>query len=434
MNSITVLDSLDLLDIWRVKNPNLKQFSWRQKSPIIQSRLDYWFISTSLQDTGNSVTMQSSISSDHSAICLSFNSSKWGKHGKSYWKFNNSLCNDTDYATQLSANIKNWEVELVMTEGRLAWEIMKFKIRRFTMSYAKARAQEKRKHMLDMEKTIEDLETNLDEQQNDKYCKAKAEFEKLWDEKTQGLIIRSRCNWYEMGEKNNSYFLGLEKTNKALSTVKRLTNNGDDITDPIEINLLIKEFYRNLYAQNAVELQNDNAKQFLENMHIPKLSEESKLLCEGALTLNECYNALQTLPGNKTPGNDGLSSEFYKTFWHLIGPLLLKSLNLSYQEGQLSTSQRQGVITLIAKKGKDKSLLTNYRPISLLNVDVKIASKSIAKRIANVLPTIIHSDQCAFVKGRYIGDAVHTVSDIMWLSRYMDNPGVLLSLVFQKNV
>ena len=72
----------------------------------------------------------------------------------------------------------------------------------------------------------------------------------------------------------------------------------------------------------------------------------------------------------------------------------------------MSLSQKQAIITLIEKKGKDRSLLENWRPISLLNVDAKIMSKVIAARIKNVLPYIIHHNQTGFIKDRYIGETV----------------------------
>ena len=63
------------------------------------------------------------------------------------------------------------------------------------------------------------------------------------------------------------------------------------------------------------------------------------------------------------------------------------------------------------KKDKDRRWIKNWRPIPLVNVDVKIGSKAIAKRLENVLPHIIHYDQNAFVQGRLIFDAVRTISN-----------------------
>ena len=63
------------------------------------------------------------------------------------------------------------------------------------------------------------------------------------------------------------------------------------------------------------------------------------------------------------------------------------------------------MITLIEKKGKDKRYLKNWRPISLMNVDTKIASKAIATRLKMVIKKLIHQNQTAYVGNRYIGEA-----------------------------
>ena len=87
--------------------------------------------------------------------------------------------------------------------------------------------------------------------------------------------------------------------------------------------------------------------------------------------------------------------------------------NHSFELEQMSSSQKQAVITLIDKKGKDRMFLENRRPISLINVDSKIASKVIANRIKNVLPGTIHSNQSGFMKGRFIGETARSILDII---------------------
>ena len=76
----------------------------------------------------------------------------------------------------------------------------------------------------------------------------------------------------------------------------------------------------------------------------------------------------------------------------------MDSLNYSYDHGELSNSQKRAIITLIEKKDKDRRDISNWRPISLINVDENIGSKAIAKRLDDVLPSIIHHNQCAHVK------------------------------------
>ena len=88
-------------------------------------------------------------------------------------------------------------------------------------------------------------------------------------------------------------------------------------------------------------------------------------------------------------------------------------MNYSFEHGELTSSQKQAVITLIEKKGRDKRLVKNWRPISLINVDTKIASKSLAMRAKNVIPHLVNCDQTAYVKGRNIGESIRLIDDLM---------------------
>jgi len=83
---------------------------------------------------------------------------------------------------------------------------------------------------------------------------------------------------------------------------------------------------------------------------------------------------------------------------------MVASFNYAFRTGTISISQRRGIISLIPKKNKGKTLLENLRPVSLLNIDYKILTKTIAKRLEKVLPKIINSDQTGYVKGRFLGE------------------------------
>ncbi|XP_015760430.1 PREDICTED: ATP-dependent DNA helicase Q1-like [Acropora digitifera] len=83
--------------------------------------------------------------------------------------------------------------------------------------------------------------------------------------------------------------------------------------------------------------------------------DDLKKICEGKIGYSECFSVLGTFPKNKTPGNVGLTIEFYIAFWRLFGGLLVDSLNYAFDFGELSNSQKQAIITLMEKKGKDKS-------------------------------------------------------------------------------
>ena len=99
---------LDLVDIWRIRNPTATRFTWRQKKPIIQRRLDYWLVSDILQDGIDSVDIKTSIKSDHSAITLSINGLADLDKGPNFWKFNSNLVNDSAHCELVTTDYANW--------------------------------------------------------------------------------------------------------------------------------------------------------------------------------------------------------------------------------------------------------------------------------------------------------------------------------------
>ena len=112
---------------------------------------------------------------------------------------------------------------------------------------------------------------------------------------------------------------------------------------------------------------------------------------------------------------------------------MVDALNYSYiNHHHLSPEQSRGVITLILKPEKDSSMLKNYRPITLLNTDYKIGAKAIAARLKRVMPDLIDANQTGFLQGRFIGENVRFVLDLIDYSISNNIPGFLLLVDFEK--
>ena len=236
-----------------------------------------------------------------------------------------------------------------------------------------------------------------------------------------------------MERKAINIFFYLEKRNHVKKHIRKLLINDVITTVPLKILKEQERFYNNLY-KSSINGPNtaSRSSSFLNSLNIPKLLEEQKALCEGKISSEECFRILDNFQNNKTPGNDGIPIEFYRKFWSLISESFVRCANECFKKGEMSRSQKQAVITLIEKKGKDRSLLENWRPISLVNVDAKIMSKVIASRIKNVLPYIIHHNQTGYVKDRFIGETIRSIFDIMDFTVNENIPGLLLFIDFQK--
>ena len=86
------------------------------------------------------------------------------------------------------------------------------------------------------------------------------------------------------------------------------------------------------------------------------------------------------------------------------------------------------MIKLIEKKDRDKRFIKNWRPISLLNIDCKIISKLFATRLKDVLPSLISSEQTAYVVKRFIGEVGRLISDLLEMSDKLNIKGYLITV------
>ena len=311
-------------------------------------------------------------------------------------------------------------------------------IRGFTIKYSKRIAKKHRDEEKVLHKKLNDLQARAENNPHDRNIllelqRARSHLKKIMLTKTKGAILRSKVRWHEEGERNTKYFYSLEKRHHDIKTVSKL-KVGDNcyIEDQFEILEEEKRFYESLYRTTNINPENFTNSPFFIPENVTTLSEEEKNSCEGLVNEEECKNALKDFDNNKTPGTDGLPAEFYRFFWPDIYQDLLASYNFASQHGMLSISQRRGIISLIPKKSKDKTILENLRPISLLNVDYKILTKVIAKRIEKVLPTLINPDQTGYIKGRYIGENVRLIYDLIHYTGMTNQKGIAIFLDFKK--
>ena len=103
----------------------------------------------------------------------------------------------------------------------------------------------------------------------------------------------------------------------------------------------------------------------------------------------------------------------------------MSTLNYSFEKGELSTLQKQAIITLIEKKDKDKCFIKNWRPISHSNVDIRVASKALANRLKTVTHNLILVDQTAHIKGRFTGESRKVFNDLIKHIDREDEEGIL---------
>ena len=150
-------------------------------------------------------------------------------------------------------------------------------------------------------------------------------------------------------------------------------------------------------------------------------------MCEEDISKSELREVIKNLKRNKAPGLDGLTNEFYQAFWDLLEPHFIKMLQESFRIGILPGTVRKAIMTLIFKQG-DKTILSNYRPISLTNCDYEI----IAFVQQNAASKLISENQSGYIKNRYIGFSARLLNDIIENCEKNNKSGAVICLDFEK--
>jgi exonuclease III len=442
-----IMNSTDLVDVWRELHVTKPGYTWRKFKSTKQGRLDHFLVSGDFLTQVKQISIKPSYKSDHSPLVIALRAEE-RQRGKPMWRFNNSLLKDKDYVQTIKAKISNVKAQYMLPvynpdqineiandevqftiNDQLFFEVLLMEIRASTIAYSINKKKEENMREKELTMEITKLESDINIHNLKELEDKKEELEKLRTKRLNGMIIRSRAQWLLDGEKTSKYFCSLESRNYINKSVSFLeSSTGEMLYSNQQILHEAKCFYHVLYSER------DTADVNLDTVinSAPKLTDEDNENIKGLLSYNEAKIKLSKMPHNKSPGSDGFSVELFKFFFKDIGHFLVRSINHGFVTGELSATQKQGIITIIPKEGKDKQHLKNWRPITLLNVPYKIASACIAERMKKMLPKIIHTDQKGFMAGRYIGENIRLLYDVLYYTEKENIPGMLLAIDFEK--
>ena len=215
---------------------------------------------------------------------------------------------------------------------------------------------------------------------------------------TIAKINKTKSWFFQKINKIDKPLARLMKKKREKTRTNRIWNEkGEVTTDTAEIQRIMKDYYKQLYANKMDNLEETD--KFLVKHNLPWLNQEETENINRPITLTEIETVIKKLPTNKSPGPDGFTGEFYQTFREELTPVLLK-LHQNIAEGEtLPNSFYEATITLIPKPGNDATKKENCSQLSLMNIDTKIFNKILASRIQQHIKRIIHHDQVGLIPG-----------------------------------
>ena len=244
-----------------------------------------------------------------------------------------------------------------------------------------------------------------------------------------GAQLRAQTREAIEGERSTAYFLRKERVRGQQRLIHAINRpDGSTATAKDDILHVWRDSYYDLFSSRHLEV--DHQQLFLDPIE-RRLSAAESRLCDGPLTFQECLAALSNMPASKSPGIDGFPAEFYRKFWDLLGPDLVDVFNFCYDHGSLPQSLRKGAITLLYKKG-DCLDAKNWRPITLLCADYKIAAKALANRLLLVISSVVSPDQSCGIPGRFSGENIRLLQDVADFADRNGIGGAIVSLDQEK--
>ena len=353
--------------------------------------------------------------SDHDQLLIHV---KWGDRpvwGKGIWKLNVKLLEDIKYNQLIVNDIEISKLNTKFHEPMEAWDILKKTIKNTSINYAiekqKLNKDELKTEYDNLERIIGQIDNASSESIHllDEKETIEKKVEKLEREKNEGERVRAKIEKIKYDERSSKYFFKKEKKTGQNGNITILKNSKDEeIEEEDEIIKEIENFYENLYKTNQVDKE-----QVTENLKFIKneLHENEQKELNEFFTSNEIKGIIKSMDNEKSPGKDGLPKEFYLHFFDNLEEILVELFNNIKFSSKQPKSHKNAIIKLIYKK-HDQRQLKNWRPISLLNVDYKILSKMLTKRLSKYIDTIIPIEQKCGVKGRQLTDIIRNLDTI----------------------
>ena len=453
-----------LTDVWRSLHPGALEFTriTRSADGVSQGRTTRWLLSQELLDASWQAScehMQGELPGDHAAVLLRLQAPREPLRGKGTWAFPLYLLGVEEYVRQMTAHLEEFfgrpHEGLSPAE---VWDAAKVSIKHTTMSFSYSRAADHRRDRAALQQQVHTAQVGL---ARAPFCQAAADtFQAAMHALQQHDEAQASSHgttldalWGVYGEQGTMWFHRLGRTPKEqqpLRSVKHPSTDprrAADLSTPAGIGLagqLLADFFdgsqpTGLFHPAAVD---PAAQDLLLQAVDTFLDADEERACigpgpDGRLTTACLKAALKVAPRGKRPGCDGLPYEFYHAFWRHLAEPMAAAFNDPFlspaAHPQLSESNRTGLIVLIYKEGgKDRADPDSYRPITLLNTDVKLVAKVMVQRMGQALDSVVDPTQSAFVPGRWIGDNVlHHLEEIEYVQS-AQVPACLVGLDFNK--
>ena len=430
------LSTLNVVDPWRLHNPEGRCYTGPRHGPFRKNKLDYIFINSSLNTQCYRSSKFHNLHDITDHLCHSVILSPTALTlGKGPWRCPKELLDEE----RIIASVKT-EAKALLTKIRIAnnpgvlWDgFMRrtksiFQRIQHLQLLLKARAIKK----IDQQviRAFRHKDRNLNTQRVYAHCKEMQEqTHKAWqqynnDRQFDAHRLRQ--------EKSTQDFFRPPKTRLYKVPVTEALRSDNSVTkDPLEVQQIFVDHWEKIFQHDDTSKPNLYQRTRLLQFLDKRLTDTQRDSLDTPLEVEEFVGAIKAMAPNTSPGLDGFPGKFFKIAPNTFSEILQIVFNYQLQRGTMLGRHRKAAVVLLYKNG-DRNDPSNYRPIALMSVELKILARVLAYRMSTLLGDIIHHLQKAFVKERRIHDHIHLLKSIQTHLTHQNEEGFSTFLDFTK--
>ena len=413
LGSVPLLEirrDFNLVDAFRHLYPAGREYTFSAQG--VSTRLDRFYVSRGLLSSVHAVAHVHCPYSDHSLVRLHFGRSVFSAYdcGPGYWKCNVSVLGDSALRSDF---LEVWKVCVASpVQDGTWWEGCKDRFRALLRSHSIRLARERFFRTRDLLGRVTFLRGIAAESPGlveGALVAAEEELGFLLGERAMGARVRARARLLDTEERPTRYFFRTEAKHARSRYIDALYDSAGVLvrgTDRV-VGACLSYYTELLSAQPTV---GEAAADLLEDL--PQVDSDFSEMCASPLTYEECWVAVKGMAGDKSPGRDGLPKEFYAAFFPVFGRAFVAMVNRCYRRGVLPESLRSGLITLLCKDQARREHLRCWRPLTLLNVDYKIVSRAVCRRMSRGVGDVVGRDQTCAIPGRSIVESLRLIQSV----------------------
>lgn len=432
-----------LYDVWRCLHASERDFTFFSAPHHTYTRIDFFLVDQHTLTKSTSSTINNITWSDHASITLSIKDTSVITTTP-IWRVNSFLLQQPESKKVIEDHLLEFFTinEPSVQNHFTLWNAHKAFIRGIFIQLGARARRQRQKKLQNITDEIFCLETKNKQQSSPLVSKRlhqlRNDLRLLLLEDFEKKTKRLKMNYYAHGNRAGKLLAQQLKGHRSKTKIPYILHpmNKSKMQHPQDIADAFSNYYSSLYNlkedattfQPTTKMIND----FLEQITLPTLSQQEKEYLSAPFTIEEIHKTIDSLPANKSPGPDGFTGDYYQAFKTILSPHLGRVFNAAAASSSFPPEMLRALIVTLPKPGKNPDTPANFRPISLLNADLKIYAKIIANRLIDILPHLIHPDQTGFTRGRQTSDATRRLINIVHTAATQRGPSLLLALDAEK--